>query len=65
MLKKNLNLILIVIGGFVSVYAQSQEKQNTLLMFGGLVLLMIGLMRLSQKIPSKKEKESFIESEDE
>lgn len=65
MLKKNLNLILIVIGGFVSVYAQSLEEKNTLFMFGGLVLLMIGLMRLSQKIPSKKEKESFIESEDE
>ncbi|WP_439152152.1 hypothetical protein [Winogradskyella sp.] len=63
-----INLICIVVGGAVAIYAQAEEKQNTYLLMGGIILLMFGIYRVSRNIPSKydnQEEESFVKSEDE
>ncbi len=62
------NLLVIIIGGAIALYAQAEEKQDTYLLIGGIVLLMFGIYRTSRNIPSKfdkQEDESFIKSEDE
>ena len=62
------NLICIVGGGAVAIYAQAEEKQNNYILMGGIILLMFGIYRISRNIPSKYEKqeeESFIKYEDE
>lgn len=61
-----INLICIVAGGAVAVYAQAEENQNTYLLIGGIVLLMFGIYRTSRNIPSKydkQEEETFVKSE--
>lgn len=62
---KFLDVFLIVIGGIIAIYAQADEKQNTYILIVGIVVLMLGLMRLSKRIPGKKEVESYIVIEDE
>jgi len=48
-----LSLVLIIIGGLVAFYAQSKNVQNVYVLVGGILLLMIGLYRISRNIPSK------------
>ena len=62
-----LNLICIVVGGSIAIYAQAQEQQNTYILIGGIILLVFGIYRTSRNIPSKfdKEEESFIKTEKE
>lgn len=48
-----LTYILILIGAFAAIYANSNETQNIYLLIGGVFALLFGLMRLSKKIPSK------------
>lgn len=63
-----ISLVCIISGGAVAVYAQAEEQQNTYLLIGGIVLLMIGVYSISRNIPSKydkQEEESFIKSEPE
>ena len=43
------------VGAIVALYAEKQEEQNQLLLIGGIVLLMIGIYRISKRIPSKKD----------
>ena len=60
------NFICIVIGGIIAIYAQAEEKQNTYLLMGGIILLMLGIYRTSRNIPSKydkQEEETFVKSE--
>ena len=66
-ISKIINLVCIFVGGIVAIYAQAEEKQNTYLLMGGIVLLMFGIYRISRNIPSKydKEEETFIKTEDE
>lgn len=63
---RTINFILILVGGVVAIYAESGEKQNLYVLLGGVMLLMIGLYRLSKGIPSKRQDEdnSFIEEEE-
>ena len=62
-----LNLILIVIGGVVAIYAEPGEGQNTYILLAGVMLLMIGLYRLSKGISSKKydNDSNFVKEEEE
>jgi len=63
-----INIICIVAGGAVAIFAQAQEKQNTYLLMGGIMLLMFGIYRTARNIPSKYDKqdeETFIKTEDE
>ena len=60
-----INIVLIVIGGGVAIYAEAGEDQNLYLLIGGLFVLMLGLYRLSRQIPDKKhDDDSFIKEED-
>lgn len=64
-ISRTINFVCIVIGGAIAIYAQAEEKQNTYLLMGGVVLLMFGIYRTSRNIPSKYEKqeETFVKSE--
>jgi len=46
-------IILIIIGSFIAIYAKAGEEQNIYVLIVGIVVLMLGLYRLSQGIPSK------------
>jgi uncharacterized membrane protein len=56
-ISKSINYFFIAIGAIVALYAQNQEEQNQMLLIGGIVLLMIGIYRISRHIPDKKEPE--------
>lgn len=51
------NIVLILTGGLIALYAQAEENQNVYILIGGIFLLMIGLYRLSKGIPSKSEED--------
>ncbi len=55
--------ISILLGAVIAIYANANEEQNLLLLIGGIMILMYGVFNLQASIPSKKEKESFVESE--
>ncbi|QXP59142.1 hypothetical protein [Olleya sp. HaHaR_3_96] len=61
--KVNIYYISIVLGAVVAIYANANEEQNLLLLVGGIALLMFGIFNLQSAIPSKKEKDTFVESE--
>ncbi|MGB5417259.1 hypothetical protein [Algibacter sp.] len=54
---KYLNYILIIVGAFVAIYAKSGLNQNQFVLIGGIVLLMIGVYRISRNIPSRQKNE--------
>lgn len=53
---KYLNYILILIGAAVAIYSKAEDEQNQYILIGGIVLLMIGVYRISRTVPSKKDK---------
>jgi putative Mn2+ efflux pump MntP len=55
-----ISLVCIVFGGIVAVYAQAEQRQNRYLLIPGIMLLMIGIYRISRHIPSKKDKDESI-----
>lgn len=50
----------------MALYANGREEQNIYILTGGIVLLMLGIYRVSRTVPSKSEKEepSFIREEE-
>lgn len=60
---KYLNYILIIVGAFVAMYAKTDSDQNQFVLIGGIVILMIGIYRLSKTIPSKRENDDIDNSE--
>lgn len=52
---KYLNYILILIGAVVAMYAKASTNQNQYILIVGIVILMIGIYRISRTIPSKHE----------
>ena len=50
---KYLNYILIIVGAFVAMYAKVGTDQNQYILIGGIVLLMIGIYRVSKTIVSR------------
>ena len=62
---KFLDVIAVLIGGIIAIYAQADQQQNSYILIVGIVLLMFGLMSLSRRIPSKKEVENLIVGQDE
>ena len=55
--------LFIVIGSVIAIYANANEQQNVLVLIFGIMVLMFGLFKVQSTITSKKEKESFVESE--
>ncbi|MDD7887002.1 hypothetical protein [Flavivirga sp. 57AJ16] len=56
---KYLNYILIVLGAIIAIYAKSDTQQNEYILIGGIVILMIGVYRISKGIPSKQDGEDI------
>lgn len=53
LIMKYLNYIFIVLGAVVAIYAKAGVEQNQYILIGGIVILMIGIYRISKTIPSK------------
>ncbi|MFH4965613.1 hypothetical protein V8G69_11470 [Gaetbulibacter sp. M235] len=62
---KYLNYILIVLGSIVAIYAKNGTEQNEYILIGGIVVLMIGVYRISKTIPSRKDDDNDFIKEDE
>lgn len=62
---KYLNYIMIVLGAIVAFYANNSKDQNVYVLIAGIVLLMSGIYRISKTIPSKREKETLNNTENE
>ncbi|WP_417291581.1 hypothetical protein [Corallibacter sp.] len=54
--KHILDYILILIGAFVAIYSKAGDEQNTYVLITGIVILMLGIYRISRDIPSKSDK---------
>ena len=52
-----ISYILILSGAIVAIYAQAEERQNQYILIGGIVVLMMGIYRISRNIPSKKDQD--------
>lgn len=50
-----LSFLLIIIGGVIAIYAQAGADQNEYLLIGGIMVLMLGVYRISRNIPSKND----------
>ncbi len=61
---KYLNYILIVLGSIVAIYAKTGTEQNEYILIGGIVVLMIGVYRISKTIPSKNDDDNDFIKED-
>lgn len=58
-----LNYILILIGAIVAIYAKTGTEQNQTILIAGIVLLMLGVYRVSKSVPSKEEGSNFTNDE--
>jgi len=52
---KYFNYLLILLGAIVAMYAKAGEQQNQLLLISGIIILMVGVYRISRTIPSKRD----------
>lgn len=53
------SVLMILIGGFIALYAQVGANQNQYVLIAGIVVLMIGVYRISRNIPSKQDRENL------
>ncbi|MEM5564913.1 hypothetical protein WNY78_07345 [Psychroserpens sp. AS72] len=56
-MSRKISYILIIIGGFIAIYAQAKADQNQFILIAGIVILMLGVYSISRNIPSKKDQE--------
>lgn len=52
---KYFNYLLILLGAVIAMYAKAGEQQNQYILISGIVVLMIGVYRISKTIPSKRD----------
>lgn len=57
-LSRIINVLLIILGAIVAVYAKAGAEQNVYILIAGIVLLMLGVYRISRNIPSKNDQET-------
>lgn len=50
---KYFNYILIVLGAIIAIYSKAESEQNQFILIGGIIVLMVGIYRISKNIPSK------------
>lgn len=60
---KYLNYFFIVIGAMVAIYAKTGTEQNQYILIGGIMLLMMGIYRISKSIPSRNDDDNYDNSE--
>ena len=56
-MSRTISYFLIIIGGFVAIYAQAKADQNQYILIGGIVILMLGIYNISRNIPSKNDQD--------
>lgn len=61
-ISKNINYIFIAVGAILALYGQNQEEKNETMLIGGIMLLMIGVYRISKNIPSKRDSDDDIQN---
>ncbi|MEW4922706.1 hypothetical protein [Algibacter sp. 2305UL17-15] len=61
---KYFNYVLILLGAVVAIYAKAEEHQDQYILISGIVILMIGIYRVSKTIPSRKERDDETDTED-
>jgi LPXTG-motif cell wall-anchored protein len=61
---KYINYILIIFGAFVALYAKTGTEQNLFILIAGIVMLMIGVYRISKTIPSKSNDDQDTENQE-
>ena len=54
---KYFNYLLIILGAIVALYSKAGTEQNQYILIGGIVVLMIGIYRISRNIPSKNDED--------
>lgn len=64
-LSRVINVLLILIGGFIAFYAQAGANQNQYILVAGIFILMMGVYRISRNIPSKYDRENSKTNDDE
>ncbi len=62
---KYLNYFLIILGAIIATYGKSENEQNQFVLIGGIIVLMIGVYRVSRKVPSRQDKESNLDNSEE
>lgn len=50
---KYFNYILIILGALVALYAKTVTEENLFILIAGIIMLMVGIYRISKAIPSK------------
>lgn len=59
---KYFNYLLIVLGAVIAIYSKYETTQNEYILIGGIVVLMIGVYRISRSVPSKHDRENDIDN---
>ncbi|WP_298553520.1 LPXTG cell wall anchor domain-containing protein [uncultured Algibacter sp.] len=60
---KYVNYILIIVGAFIAMYAKTGTDQNQYILIGGIIILVVGIYRISRNIPSRHNNEDDNNSE--
>jgi hypothetical protein len=61
---KKVFLLIMVLAIAVGIYEQAQDQPNVFRLIAAMVLLMFGLMKLSEKIPSKESENDNTDQDD-
>jgi len=61
---KKVFLLIMVLAIGVGIYEQAQDQPNVFRLIAAMVLLMFGLMKLSEKIPSKESENDNTDQDD-
>ncbi|WP_298238210.1 hypothetical protein [uncultured Algibacter sp.] len=61
---KYLNYILILLGAIIAMYSKVGADQNQYVLIIGIIVLMIGVYRISRTIPSKNDKDEDANNEE-
>lgn len=54
-MRNTINYVLILIGAVSAFYGKNLETQNNMFLIIGMMLVLIGVYRISKRIPSKNE----------
>ena len=65
MSKSTLYYLCLILGGFLVIISEFQDKPDLILQLGGFCLLMLALFQISKSIKNHHSKESDIENEEE
>ncbi|MFN4028287.1 MAG: hypothetical protein ACK4IZ_12645 [Flavobacterium sp.] len=61
---KKIFLLIMLVAIAIGLYEQAQDQPNVFKLIAAMVLLMFGLMKLSEKIPSKESENDNTDQDD-